>query len=341
MPPKPLAEDLARKKAEREKAEKAQQALAILEKPSGFEQTVNAIKDPVGTAKQLGRVAKETFYDPIIGLSESVNPFIKQKPIDRVNKALGGALTAADLVTPFVPEGTMANSLRREAMERVLDDEVARYAASGGGAKYRGALVAHGSPYVGLTNIEARTGSYALPDMKAAYSVDLSQSLADPARFEGMASEVAKYARGLTQRTKLPPSRESGSIYIGRVAPQNRIVRQNLPDGTVRIANDRFDDYVVSSSDIPVIAETRPDWYQDPRHSAPDIGRRDKVQGPGKQGYSKWYGDDWNEASLFSNEESGIIDALKSAPLTPAEKRRVDRLLAELMVRKRKPVGDF
>jgi hypothetical protein len=91
-----------------------------------------------------------------------------------------------------------------------------------------------------------------------------------------------------------------------------------------------------------VIAETRPDWYQNPRHRVSDIGRRDILQGPHKPGYSEWYGDNWDEASLFTDEESGIIDALKSAPLTPAEKRRVDRLLAELMVSKRKPMaGDF
>jgi len=340
MPPKPLAEDLARKKAEREKAEKAQQALAILEKPSGFEQTVNAIKDPVGTVKQLGRVAKESFYDPIKGLGDAFNPWIKQKPIERVNKALGGALTAADLVTPFVPEGTMVNSLRRRAMERMLDDEVARYAASGGGAKYRGSLVLHGSPYEGLTNIEARKGSYALPDMNAAYGVDLSRALADPTRFEGMAYEVGRYSRGLTQVNPGQNLSDPGSIYIGRVAPQNRILRQNLPDGTVRIKNDRFDNYVVSSSDIPVIAETRPSWYADQSYKPGEYGRPDKIQGPRKQGYSQWFGDDWSELAHFSDEESAIIDALKSAPLKPAEKRAVDRLLAELMVWKRREVAN-
>jgi hypothetical protein len=151
--------------------------LAILEKPSGFEQTVNAIKDPVGTVKQLGRIGKETFYDPIIGLSDAANPFIEQKPIDRVNKALGGALTAADAITPFVPEGTIANSLRREAMERMLDDEVARYAASGGGAKYRGVLGIHGSPKSGLTEIRPFAGSAALPSEEVAFAFNATDVL--------------------------------------------------------------------------------------------------------------------------------------------------------------------
>lgn len=340
MPPKPLAEDLARKKAEREKAEKAQEMLAILEKPRGYEAVADLAMDPVGTAKGLAREAKRNFYDPIKGLGDAFNPFIKQKPIERVNKALGGALTAADLVTPFVPEGTIVNSLRREAMERAMDDAWARYAASGAGAKYRGSLVLHGSPYEGLTNIEARKGSYALPDINAAYSVDLSRALSDPTRFEGMAYEVGKYSRGLTQRSPLENLGDPGSIYIGRVAPQNRILRQNLPDGTVRIANDRFDDYVVSSSDIPVIAETRPSWYEDQSYKPGEYRRRDPIQGPRKQGYSQWFGDDWNELAHFSDEESGIIDALKSAPLKPAEKRAVDRLLAELMVLKRREVAN-
>jgi hypothetical protein len=345
MPPKPLAEDLARKKAEREKADKAQKALAILEKPSGFEQTVNAIKDPVGTVKQLGRIGKETFYDPIIGLSDAANPFIEQKPIDRVNKALGGALTAADAITPFVPEGTIANSLRREAMERLLDDEVARYAASGGGEKYRGTLIAHGSPETSLQTIEARRGSYALPDRPAAFGVNLSETLSDafdwpdPEGFVKAVAEMDGYARGATAVDRGGMmTRQGGAYYIGRVPAPNRVIRQYLPDGTVQIAGDRFDNYVVSNADIPVLSEARPSAYEslamrDRIEMKPGVNNSNLRQGPAIPRYSEDYADGSN--TFISDQESAVIDALKRAPLRPGERKQVDRLLAELRARRR------
>lgn len=116
MPPKPLAEDLARKKAERDKQRKAEAALAVLEKPSGFEQAVNAVKDPVGTVKQLGRVAKETFYDPSKRFAAAVDPNSGASVADRIAGVGEGVLYAADFLTPGVPEMAIANSYRRKAL---------------------------------------------------------------------------------------------------------------------------------------------------------------------------------------------------------------------------------
>lgn len=113
MPPKPLAEDLARKKAERDKQEKTAQAMAALEKPSGRNQLVNALKDPVGTAKQLGRVAKETFYDPSKRFAAAVDPNSGASVADRIAGVGEGILYAADFLTPGVPEGAMARGATR------------------------------------------------------------------------------------------------------------------------------------------------------------------------------------------------------------------------------------
>lgn len=107
MPPKPLAEDLARKKAEREKQRKAEEALAVLEKPSGFEQAVAAVKDPVGTVKQLGRVAKETFYDPSKRFAAAVDPSSGASLPQRAAGLAETALYAADFLTPGIPEGAV------------------------------------------------------------------------------------------------------------------------------------------------------------------------------------------------------------------------------------------
>ncbi len=196
MPPKPLAEDLARKKAEREKAEKTQRASAALESPSGFEQAVNAIKDPVGTAKQLGRVAKETFYDPSKRFARAVDPSSGASPVERAAGLAESALYAADVLTP-VPE----QALYREAMERMLDDEVARYAASGGGAKYRGVLGIHGSPTQGLREIKPFLGSNYEPDQSVAWFWDTQTSGYDPI---DAFNKARQYATG------------DGEVYVAR-----------------------------------------------------------------------------------------------------------------------------
>lgn len=232
MPPKPLAEDLARKKAERDKQRKAEAALAVLEKPSGFEQTVNALKDPVGTVKQLGRVAKETFYDPSKRFAAAVDPNSGASVADRIAGVGEGVLYAADLLTLGVPE----QALYREAMEKALDREVAGYAASGGGAKYRGVLGVHGSPVSGLTKIEARPGSAFLPDQPAAFNF-LADQPTYPYDYERMMVGAENYGR-----RKLDDFGSQGSIYVTRSPRQSLI--QEVPE-----------DFVVSSTGSNVVGE--------------------------------------------------------------------------------------
>lgn len=334
MPPKPLAEDLARKKAERDKKNKLDQAVAILERPGGFEQAVDLAKDPVGTAKKLGQVAKETFYDPVKRFSAAVDPTSSASPMERAAGIAEGALYAADFLTPGVPEGAIARNLQREAMERALDREVAGYAASGGGRKYRGRLILHGSSEPNLKLLEARPGSYALPETKTVYGVDLSEALADeldqmdPRAWARRIAEVSKYSRG--EHRKLPPQNLSGAsakpygaFYIGRVPEPDRIVRQSLSEDSVKIDPYRFDEYVISGKDVPVLAESRPEAYEDWYEFKVPADRR--MQGPKIPKLTRDFEGEY--FSVLDADESAVFDMLNRVPLRPLEKRRLAEML--------------
>ena len=110
MPPKPLAEDLARKKAEKDKKESG----------GGWGWFGNLIVNPIDTVKGLGNAAKETFFDPINRAQKAVNPYESGTAMERAAGIAEGVLYAADMLTPGVPEGAMANSLRRRAMDRAV-----------------------------------------------------------------------------------------------------------------------------------------------------------------------------------------------------------------------------
>lgn len=257
MPPKPLAEDLARKKAERDKQRKAEAALAVLEKPSGFEQAVNAVKDPVGTVKQLGRVAKETFYDPSKRFAAAVDPNSGASLPQRAAGLAETALYAADFLTP-VPE----QALYREAMENVLDREVAGYAASGGGARYRGVLGVHGSPVPGLSQIEPQIGSVNNPKESVAWFWDAATGGYDPAdlmnRARAYAGEPGEggqiYVARFPRRSVVDPSemRRNPVTYPNQSYAPGRVV------GSVDVKPEMFEDIGQPS---PIITLLRPDAY--------------------------------------------------------------------------------
>lgn len=257
MPPKPLAEDLARKKAERDKQRKAEAALAVLEKPSGFEQAVNAVKDPVGTVKQLGRVAKETFYDPSKRFAAAVDPNSGASLPQRAAGLAETALYAADLLTP-VPE----QALYREAMEKALDREVAGYAASGGGARYRGVLGVHGSPVPGLSQIEPQIGSVNNPKESVAWFWDAATGGYNPAdlmnRARAYAGEPGEggqiYVARFPRRSVVDPSemRRNPVTYPNQSYAPGRVV------GSVDVKPEMFEDIGQPS---PIITLLRPDAY--------------------------------------------------------------------------------
>lgn len=230
MPPKPLAEDLARKKAERDKQEKTARAMAALESPSGANQLANALKDPVGTAKQLGRVAKETFYDPSKRFAAAVDPGSGASVADRIAGVGEGVLYAADLLTLGVPE----QALYREAMEKALDREVAGYAASGGGAKYRGVLGVHGSSQQDLPFIKPQLGSFHEPNVEAAWFWDAQTSGFDPTDLMTRARDFAG---------------PGGEMYVAR-----------FPSKSV---NENFGSRLLAGERYPA-APTRPNYARQP-----------------------------------------------------------------------------
>jgi hypothetical protein len=196
MPPRPLAEDLARKKAERDKQAKTQEAFAALENPNGLTQFVNAVKDPVGTVKQLGRVAKETFYDPSKRFAAAVDPNSGASLPQRAAGLAESALYAADFLTP-VPE----QAIYREAMEKALDREVASYAASGRNAiNHRTVLGIHGSPTEGLTQIAPNSRSFWSKSPEAWFWNPADNNF----NVSKIADEVTRYAG------------PDGQVYFGR-----------------------------------------------------------------------------------------------------------------------------
>lgn len=124
MPPKPLAEDLARKKAAKNKGSGWGWAGNLVG------DLVDMAKNPLDTAKTLGSMAKDTFIDPVLELPEAFRPGSGLSPAGRVATGLGGGLAIADAATPFIPEGAFANSAQRALARRMAD-------ASNSGRQYR------------------------------------------------------------------------------------------------------------------------------------------------------------------------------------------------------------
>lgn len=111
-------------------------------------------KNPVFVGKQMANAANTQIVRPLREGADAFNPWLKQTPIERANKAAAGLLVAADLATPFIPEGTAINAVQKEAMERMLDRQAASYAESPlSSVHHRTVLGVHGSPTEGLTQI--------------------------------------------------------------------------------------------------------------------------------------------------------------------------------------------
>ena len=78
------------------------------------------VTNPVETVQRLGSEAKSTFFDPIRNLPNAFDPTSGLSPMERVNTGLGGGLALADAVTPFLPEGALANAMVQRAANRTL-----------------------------------------------------------------------------------------------------------------------------------------------------------------------------------------------------------------------------
>lgn len=107
MPPKPLAEDLARKKAERDKA-KLGYATPKKDDGGGWGWFGDLVANPIDTIKGVGQAAKSNLYDPSKRFAAAVDPGSGASVADRIAGVGEGLLYAADFLTPGVPEGAMA-----------------------------------------------------------------------------------------------------------------------------------------------------------------------------------------------------------------------------------------
>jgi len=102
------------------------------------------VTNPVETVQRLGSEAKSTFFDPIRNLPNAFDPTSGLSPMERVNTGLGGGLALADAVTPFLPEGALANAMVQRAANRTLAETGATSFAKSGPINIMGHEVPYG-----------------------------------------------------------------------------------------------------------------------------------------------------------------------------------------------------
>jgi len=107
-------------------------------------QNMNDLSSPVWWAKNLAKAAKQTFYDPIANMPNAFDPTSGLSPLERVNTGLGGALAIGDMVTPFLPEGALANAMVQRATNRAIAETGASSFAKSGPINILGYEVPYG-----------------------------------------------------------------------------------------------------------------------------------------------------------------------------------------------------
>jgi hypothetical protein len=112
------------------------------------------VTNPVETVQRLGSEAKSTFYDPIRNLPNAFDPTSGLSPMERVNTGLGGGLALADAVTPFVPEGALANAMVQRATNRAIAETAAERAV---GPRFNNMMLSNGQ----MLPVNAATVQYA------------------------------------------------------------------------------------------------------------------------------------------------------------------------------------
>jgi len=88
-------------------------------------QNMNDLMNPKWWAKNLAKGAKEAVYDPIANIPTAFDPTSGLSPMERVNTGLGGGLALADVATPFLPEGALANAMVQRATNRAIAETAA------------------------------------------------------------------------------------------------------------------------------------------------------------------------------------------------------------------------
>jgi hypothetical protein len=102
------------------------------------------VTNPVETVQRLGSEAKSTFFDPIRDLPNAFDPTSGLSPMERVTTGVGGGLAVADALTPFMPEGALANAMVKRAANRTLAETGTTSFAKSGPINIMGIEVPYG-----------------------------------------------------------------------------------------------------------------------------------------------------------------------------------------------------
>ncbi len=107
-------------------------------------QNMNDLSSPAWWIKNTLKGGKEAVVDPILNLPNAFDPTSGLSPMERVNTGLGGGLALADAVTPFLPEGALANAMVQRAANRTLAETGATSFAKSGPINIMGHEVPYG-----------------------------------------------------------------------------------------------------------------------------------------------------------------------------------------------------
>ena len=88
-------------------------------------QNMNDLSSPAWWIKNTLKGGKEAVVDPILNLPNAFDPTSGLSPMERVNTGLGGGLALADAITPFLPEGALANAMVRNATNKAIAETAA------------------------------------------------------------------------------------------------------------------------------------------------------------------------------------------------------------------------
>jgi hypothetical protein len=102
------------------------------------------VTNPVETVQRLGSEAKSTFFDPIRDLPNAFDPTSGLSPMERATTGVGGGLAVADALTPFMPEGALANAMVKRAANRTLAETGTTSFAKSGPINIMGIEVPYG-----------------------------------------------------------------------------------------------------------------------------------------------------------------------------------------------------
>jgi hypothetical protein len=187
------------------------------------------VTNPVETVQRLGSEAKSTFYDPIRNLPNAFDPTIDMSAMDRVNTGLGGGLALADVVTPFVPEGALANAMVQRAAERA--------AVGTGERSFEYGLHHSLTPGIKTINPSRRGFQVTAQDAKPGSTYfwqGAGRDMSDPVKQGLYSTNLAVYRRG--EYIAEPASFYQGNprLYVTRVPKEGIMLDENVANSAAR-----------------------------------------------------------------------------------------------------------